>query len=156
VEKNFITILVNQFLYLIQLGEHLIPAGANISLLIYSMHRNPRLYPDPLAYNPERFFPDECASRHPYSFIPFSAGSRNCIGIYFLNSSILFHSFPHMIIMITIFTGQRFAMIEMKVLLSWLLRRFKFSVSPLHTAPVPSFQVVLKPMQGIHLVVTPR
>ena len=61
-------------------GEHLIPAGANLVLLIYAMHRNPRLYPDPLVYNPERFFPDQFATKHPYSFIPFSAGPRNCIG----------------------------------------------------------------------------
>ena len=50
-------------------------------MLIYAMHHNPRLYPDPLVYNPERFFAIESADRHPYAFVPFSAGPRNCIGL---------------------------------------------------------------------------
>ena len=66
------------------IGEYLIPTGANLMLLIYAMHHNPRLYPDPLVYNPERFFPGEHELRHPYAFVPFSAGPRNCIGLKFI------------------------------------------------------------------------
>lgn len=52
-------------------------------VLIIGVHRNPRLYPDPLAYRPERFSAEGCVGRHPFAFIPFSAGPRNCIGMFF-------------------------------------------------------------------------
>jgi len=67
-------------------GEHTIPAGCNILILIYGMHRNPRLFPNPSEFNPERFFPEQTIGRHPYAYIPFSAGSRNCIGCSLLSS----------------------------------------------------------------------
>jgi len=63
-----------------KLGKYMIPAGCDLKIMAYGLHRNPRIYPNPNEYNPERFFPDQCADRHPYAFIPFSAGPRNCIG----------------------------------------------------------------------------
>ena len=72
-----------QFLQLSQnsfAGKYMIPAGCDLKIMAYGLHRNPRIYPNPNEYNPERFFPDQCADRHPYAFIPFSAGPRNCIG----------------------------------------------------------------------------
>merc|ERR1711911_230679 len=63
----------------VQVGDFLIPAGVSVALMIYGMHRNPHIYPDPDSFKPERFLSDS-VDRHPYSFVPFSAGPRNCIG----------------------------------------------------------------------------
>ena len=57
-----------------------IPAGASYSIHIYSLHRNEEMFPDPLSFKPERFYSDQCSERHPFAFVPFSAGPRNCIG----------------------------------------------------------------------------
>ena len=61
-------------------GEFKIPAGVPVALMIYSMHHNPKIYPNPEVYNPERFLPENAIDRHPYAFIPFSAGPGNYIG----------------------------------------------------------------------------
>jgi hypothetical protein len=53
-------------------------------------------------------------------------------------------------------SGQRFAMLESKIVLSTLLRRFKFDVSPNTKPPVIAPQLVLKSMNGINLIVSRR
>ena len=70
-----------------KVGDYILPKGLTVWLQYYAMHRNPRVYPEPNVYKPERFLPEQSAGRHPYAFLPFSAGPRNCIGtqfIYFL------------------------------------------------------------------------
>lgn len=133
-------------------GEYLIPEGTSLALMLYRLHRNPRIYPDPLLYNPDRFTPENSIGRHPYAYVPFSAGPRNCIGSFFP-----YANYPgNWLIQLCWYEGQRFAHMEVKVTATILLRKFQFKVSPLAKKPIPSFQVVLKPLNGIELIVTPR
>nr|WIT94135.1 cytochrome P450 monooxygenase CYP410D4 [Euwallacea interjectus] len=64
----------------IELGDKTVPAGANIVLSIFHIHRNPEYWDNPLEFDPSRFLPENCGKIKPGSFLPFSIGPRNCIG----------------------------------------------------------------------------
>ena len=69
-------------------GGYTLPAGVSVALMIYGMHHNPSVYPDPEIFKPERFLPENSIGRHPFSFIPFSAGPRNCVGKFFKRTTL--------------------------------------------------------------------
>lgn len=57
-----------------------VPEGVSAVLIIMHTHRDSNIWPNPLKFDPDRFLPEEVAKRHPYSYLPFSGGPRNCIG----------------------------------------------------------------------------
>ncbi|XP_018056873.1 PREDICTED: cytochrome P450 4c3-like [Atta colombica] len=63
----------------IEIMSNQIPPGSTVLINSYLLHRDDRFFPEPHIYRPERFLPDG-PKLPPYAFIPFSAGSRNCIG----------------------------------------------------------------------------
>ena len=57
-----------------------LPMGVSVYVFAYCLHLDPNIYPDPHKFDPTRFTPENCQSRHPYAYVPFSAGPRNCVG----------------------------------------------------------------------------
>jgi len=74
-----------------QLGPYTIPAGADIFLSPYYLHRNESFWNEPEVYRPERFSADEQKEQHKFSYIPFSAGPRRCIGDFFATVEMQIH-----------------------------------------------------------------
>lgn len=60
--------------------KYTIPAGTNVVVSPYIIHRSTALYPDPERFDPERFSPQVIKHKHPYSFLSWSAGYRSCMG----------------------------------------------------------------------------
>ncbi|XP_067037448.1 cytochrome P450 3A8-like [Acropora muricata] len=77
-----------------------IPKGMPIMIPVYAIHHDPKIWPEPEKFNPERFTEAEKANRHPYTFMPFGYGPRNCVGM-------------------------RFALLELKLTLVKLLKKYK-------------------------------
>lgn len=97
----------------------------------HAMHHNPNIYPKPEVFDPERFSPEESAKRHPFAFVPFSAGPRNCI-------------------------GQKYAQMEVKIILAKLIRNYYFeSCDPMDKLHIVG-ELVLRPTKGLFVRIKPR
>ncbi|CAG2107316.1 unnamed protein product [Medioppia subpectinata] len=79
-----------------------IPAGTAVNINLYTLHRDPKYWPNPDKFDPERWFEPK---HHPYAYLPFGAGPRLCI-------------------------GQRFAINEMQMCLAKMVRKFDFTMVP--------------------------
>ncbi|KAL6734554.1 hypothetical protein Aduo_005082 [Ancylostoma duodenale] len=108
-----------------------LPKGCSIMVSPHMIHSNPLVYENPSAFDPERFSEENIQKRHPYAYIPFSAGPRNCI-------------------------GQKFAMLEEKTVLSWFFRRYSISSLVPQDENLPLPEIILKPSLGFPVVVTGR
>jgi cytochrome P450 family 4 len=112
-------------------GDYLVPAGCMINLQIFNVHRNPDQYPNPENFDPDNFLPERVAKRHPYAYIPFSAGPRNCI-------------------------GQKFALLEQKTVLSSILRHFEVHAVENWRHLTLMNELILRPESGIRVQLVPR
>lgn len=63
-----------------QVGGYHVPAGAEVLISPYTLHRHPRYWPEPDRFDPERFDPDRPTDRPRYAHLPFGAGPRFCVG----------------------------------------------------------------------------
>jgi cytochrome P450 len=64
----------------VKIGDYTLPAGSLVLVSQYIVHHDPRWWPDPERFDPERWAPAAAESRPKYSFFPFGGGTRYCIG----------------------------------------------------------------------------
>ncbi len=57
-----------------------IPQGARVILSQYTVHHDPRFYPDPDRFDPDRWTPEAQSARPKFAYFPFGGGPRLCIG----------------------------------------------------------------------------
>ena len=63
------------------LGGYTIPAGHMVIVAPWATHRLPQYWPEPDRFDPDRFLPEAVAERARYTYLPFGAGHRTCIGM---------------------------------------------------------------------------
>lgn len=63
-----------------QFGPYRLPAGSDVFICAWLLHRHPRYWSEPDRFNPDRFAAGAATERHRFAYLPFSAGPRHCIG----------------------------------------------------------------------------
>lgn len=112
-------------------NNYILPSGATVVVCPFGVHRNPKHYKNPDVFDPDNFLPENAAARHYYSFIPFSAGPRSCV-------------------------GRKYAFLKLKVLLSAILREFKVISEVPEQDFVLKADIILKRADGFKIRLEPR
>ncbi|KAF5292052.1 hypothetical protein FQR65_LT11318 [Abscondita terminalis] len=116
----------------IKLEDCTLPAGCSVLINVIGLHRDPSLYPEPLKFDPDRFLKEEVAKRHPYSWLPFSGGPRNCI-------------------------GTKFGFMSMKTMIASVVRKFKFSSRYKRIEDIDlKMKLLLQPVDGFKVSIALR
>lgn len=112
-----------------EVGGYPIPAGAEVIIWLYFTHHDPRWFPEPEAFRPERFAQGTPAAVRG-AFLPFGGGSRLCI-------------------------GKEFALLEARLVLATVAQRFRLQLEPGQRV-APRFAVTLSPRHGMQMRLTQR
>ncbi|CAA6799132.1 MAG: Cytochrome P450 [uncultured Aureispira sp.] len=108
-----------------------IKKDSRLILDVFTLHRHPDHWENPMAFEPERFEPEQKKQRHKYAYIPFGAGQRMCV-------------------------GNSFAMMEMQVVLVLFLQHFKLTLAKDAPEVVPEPLITLRPKNGILMDISAR
>jgi cytochrome P450 len=106
-----------------------IPTNTLIFISPYVGHRDPKYWPDPERFDPERFAPQQVASRPRHVYYPFGEGPHVCI-------------------------GNNFALMEMQLILSMALQRFRLRLVPNHPIALKP-EATLRPKYGMKMIIEP-
>lgn len=108
-----------------RVGDVFIPAGSMVIVYVYGAHHAPRYWQDPETFDTDRFVKGSEKLRTPFTYLPFGGGPRGCI-------------------------GNHYAMLQILMILSVLLRRYDFELAPGQTIEARPM-VILRPKDGIRM-----
>ena len=109
-------------------GDLAIPKGSTVVVFIYGAHHSPQYWENPESFDPERFAKANEKLHRPFSYLPFGAGPRGCI-------------------------GGNYAMLQILMILSVLLRKYDLQLAPGQTIEARPM-VILRPKHGIRMTFT--
>ena len=113
-----------------EIDGHPIPRGSTILIPIHAIHHDPRWWPDPEVFDPERFLPENARGHHRSAYLPFGGGRRVCI-------------------------GKSFALMEATLITAMMSQRFVFELVPGHPV-VPEATLTLRPRHGLRMIARRR
>ncbi|KAM6940438.1 cytochrome P450 3A40 [Xenentodon cancila] len=116
----------------VDINGMVIPKGMVVMVPTWPLHRDPEIWHEPQKFQPERFSKENKQSIDPYTYMPFGAGPRNCIGM-------------------------RFALVMMKLAVVEILQQHSFAVCKETEIPFElDVQGLLMPKRPIKLKLVPR
>ncbi|XP_074485762.1 cytochrome P450 3A30-like [Sebastes fasciatus] len=116
----------------VKIGGITIPKGMLVMIPVYTVHRDPELWPEPEQFKPDRFSKQNKQSINPYTYLPFGLGPRNCLGM-------------------------RFALMMVKLALVEVLQNYSFSVCEETEIPLTmSPEGLVGPLKPIKLKIVTR
>jgi cytochrome P450 len=121
---SIVPVVTRQVLEDDMVGDYFLPRDAKLVLCIQAVHHNEKYWDAPYEFRPERFE----TNYHPYAFLPFINGPRRCI-------------------------GQFFALLETKIVLALLVKRFNFSIAPECKGEKHPFNVPVCPIDNLPVLV---
>lgn len=107
-----------------------VPARSVVLMSQYITHRDPRWFPDPERFDPERWTPEAQAARPKFSYFPFGGGARVCI-------------------------GEQFAWMEGILLVATLAQQWRMQLVPGHPVEVQPL-ITLRPAHGMRMTLERR
>jgi cytochrome P450 len=114
-----------------EIGGYRLPAGTQLLIVLWAMHRDPRNFQDPEAFNPARWEGGLAKKVPRYAYLPFGAGPRICI-------------------------GGSFAITEAILLLATIARDFQLELVPEQRRVIPQPSTTLRPRGGIRMYLRKR
>jgi len=111
----------------LRIGGTEVPKGAIVLACQWALHRSDRYFSNPIQFDPDRWMSDDQRALPKYAFFPFGGGPRSCI-------------------------GEGFAWMELRVVLTEILRRWRFEIGPGQTVK-PKASITLRPERPIQVIV---
>jgi len=111
-----------------RVGDLVIPRGSTVVVFVYGAHHSARLWENPESFDPQRFNKENAKAHTPFTYLPFGAGPRGCI-------------------------GGNYATLQILMILSVLVRKYDLRLAPDQTIEARPM-VILRPKHGIRMTFT--